>query len=91
MDQEHPMTDDTEARLRRFLADQVLAEEEVAVIGLDDHLLKRGILNSLTLSHLIVHLEQQFGFTVTPAEYNPENFQSLRTICAFVTRKQTGE
>ena len=55
---------DTEGLVRRFLAEQVLGEGEVGRIGRDDHLLKMGVLNSLTLTHLIVFLEEQLGIRV---------------------------
>jgi acyl carrier protein len=46
------------------------------------------VLNSLTLSHLIVYLEQQLGIEVPPSEFDPDNFQSIRAICDFVERKR---
>jgi acyl carrier protein len=81
---------DTEGLVRRFLAEQVLGEGEVGRIGRDDHLLKMGVLNSLTLTHLIVFLEEQLGIRVLPAEFDPQNFQSIRAICEYVARKAPG-
>jgi acyl carrier protein len=81
---------DTEGLVRRFLAEQVLGEGEVGRIGRDDHLLKMGVLNSLTLTHLIVFLEEQLGIQVLPAEFDPQNFQSIRAICEYVARKAPG-
>jgi acyl carrier protein len=78
---------DPEALVRRFLAEQVLGEAEVGRIGRDDHLLKMGVLNSLTLTHLIVYLEEQLGIQVLPSEFDPQNFQSIRAICEYVARK----
>jgi acyl carrier protein len=78
---------DPEALVRRFLAEQVLGEEEAGRIGRDDHLLKMGVLNSLTLTHLIVYLEEQLGIQVLPSEFDPQNFQSIRAICEYVARK----
>jgi acyl carrier protein len=79
---------DAEGLVRGFLAEHVLSEDDLAKVGRDDHLLKTGVLNSLTLSHLIVYLEQQLGIQVPPEEFDPENFQSIRAICAFVERKR---
>jgi acyl carrier protein len=81
---------DTEGLVRRFLAEQVLGEGEVGRIGRDDHLLKMGVLNSLTLTHLIVFLEEQLGIQVLPSEFDPQNFQSIRAICEYVARKAPG-
>jgi acyl carrier protein len=79
---------DAESLVRGFLAEHVLIEEDLAKVGREDHLLKSGVLNSLTLSHLIVYLEQQLGIQVPPSEFDPENFQSIRAICDFVERKR---
>jgi acyl carrier protein len=78
---------DAEGLVRRFLAEQVLGEVEVRRIGPDDHLLKMGVLNSLTLTHLIVYLEEQLGIQVLPSEFDPQNFRSIRAICEYVARK----
>jgi len=81
---------DAESLVRGFLAEHVLTEEELAKIGREDHLLKTGVLNSLTLSHLIVYLEEQLGIKVPPSEFDPENFQSIDAICAYVARRVPG-
>ena len=76
--------------VRRFLADHVLTAPELARIGRDDHLLKNGILNSLTLTHLILALEEQLGISIPPSDFDPDNFQSIRTICDLVERMPRG-
>jgi acyl carrier protein len=81
---------DTEALVRRFLAEQVLGDDGVRRIGPDDNLLKMGVLNSLTLTHLIVYLEEQLGIQVPPSEFDPQNFQSVRAICRYVGGKAPG-
>ena len=81
---------DAESLVRGFLAEHVLTEDDLAKVGREDHLLKTGVLNSLTLSHLIVYLEEQLGIQVQPSEFDPENFQSIRAICAYVARKVAG-
>lgn len=81
---------DAESLVRRFLAEHVLTEDDLARVGREDHLLKTGVLNSLTLSHLIVYLEEQLGIHVPPSEFDPENFQSIGAICAYVARKVPG-
>jgi acyl carrier protein len=78
---------DAESLVRGFLAEHVLTEDELAKVGREDHLLKTGVLNSLTLSHLIVYLEEQLGIEVPPSEFDPENFRSIRAIADFVERR----
>ncbi len=77
---------DPESIVRRFLADHVLATSDLAKIGREDHLLKTGVLNSLTLTHLILALEEELGIEIPPSDFDPENFQSIRAICELVER-----
>lgn len=77
---------DPENIVRRFLADHVLTPSELARIGSDDHLLKTGVLNSLTLTHLMLSLEEELGIQIPPSDFNPENFHSIRAICELVER-----
>jgi len=79
---------DPETLVRRFLGEHVLTAPELAKLGREDHLLRTGVLNSLTLTHLIVSLEEELGIRVPPSEFNPEHFQSIRTICELVDRVQ---
>lgn len=83
------MATDPEALVRRFLGEHVLTPAELARIGPDVHLLKTGVLNSLTLTHLIIALEEELRIHVPPSEFDPENFRSIRSICALVERLQT--
>lgn len=76
-----------EQTIREFLAERVLGEEEIQSLEPDTRLLGSGLINSLTLIHLVTFLETEFGFTVTPEEFRGENFASLRTIVAFVEER----
>jgi acyl carrier protein len=78
---------EVEKTIRRFLTEQVLTETDAEKLGEDTHFFQTGILNSLTLIHLIDFLEAQFNLVVTPAEFQPENFQSIRTICEYIQKK----
>jgi acyl carrier protein len=80
--------DEVEKIIRKFLAEYLLPEAEVQKLDPETPLLQTGILNSLTLIHLIDFLEQQFDLVVSPAEFQPENFQSLHTICAYIQQKK---
>ena len=82
------MTMDPESLVRRFLGEHVLTSTELARIGREDHLLKTGVLNSLTLTHLVVSLEEDLDIQIPPSEFDPENFQSIQSICELVERVQ---
>lgn len=54
----------------------------------DTDLLGSGLLDSLALVELLVHVEQTFGLTIELEELEVEHFRSLRTIGATVTAQR---
>jgi acyl carrier protein len=76
---------DVEARVRAFIVEQL--DPDAGGLGADADLLAAGLLNSLTLMHLVMYLEEAFAIEVTPAEFDARNFRTLRAIEAFVQRK----
>lgn len=73
--------------MREFLAEHVLAPADAWALDAELNLLEAGILESLTVTNLVAELERRFGFAVTPAEFEPEQFESVRSIRDFVERK----
>jgi acyl carrier protein len=80
--------DGVEEAVLGFLAGDVIPPEEARALDEDRDLLSSGVLNSLTLAHLVVFLEERFQLRVEPREFEPENFRSLRAIAAFVRNKR---
>ena len=76
---------DVEARVRAFIVEQ-LDPDAVGLVP-DADLLAAGLLNSLTLMHLVMHLEEAYGIEVTPGEFDARNFRTIRAIEAFVQSK----
>jgi acyl carrier protein len=74
--------------VRAFLAEDVLTSAEAASLSDTEDLLERGVLNSLTLTHLVVFLEERYGFRVEPVDFELENFRTLRTMSELVDRKR---
>jgi acyl carrier protein len=81
--------DDVEGAVRGFLSGEVIPPEHAEALDADRDLLSSGVLNSLTLAHLVVFLEERFRLTVEPREFEVENFRSLRAISAFVQGKRS--
>jgi acyl carrier protein len=77
-----------ERDLRAFLVEHVLPEEDVRNLQPEDDLLENGVLNSLTLVHLIEHVEKTFGMQVSPQEFKAEHFRTLGRIRRFVESKR---
>lgn len=57
----------------------------------DTDLLDEGLLDSLGLVELLVHLEEEFGVTIGLEELDLESFRSVTTIAGFVRRLRSGE
>jgi acyl carrier protein len=76
--------------VRTFLSEEVVDAETAASIPGDEDLLGRGVLNSLTLTHLVVFLEERFALRVEPFEFELETFRTLEGITRFVESKLDG-
>jgi acyl carrier protein len=66
----------------RLFADELAIE----IPETDTDLVQCGLLDSLTLVDLLVHLERSFGFTVVMDELDLEDFRSVDRIAAYVDR-----
>jgi len=67
---------------------------EALNIGIDSvetDLIDSGLLDSLILVELLLHLEDEFNIDVTVVDLNIEDFRTVRSIGTFVTRLRTGE
>ena len=80
--------EDVERAVRDFLSDDVVAAEEAEAMEADRDLVANGVLNSLTLAHLVVFLEERFRLHVTPSEFQTDNFRSIEAISEFVRGKR---
>jgi acyl carrier protein len=56
-------------------------------ISPDESLIRSGVLDSLTLLQLIAFIEEYFSIKITDKEMNPDNFQTINVIKAFVEKK----
>jgi acyl carrier protein len=53
-------------------------------------LLETGILDSLGLLTLVVFIRERFGITIDDMDLNPENFDSVDTISAYLRSRDGG-
>lgn len=77
----------TTDQIKKFLARQFPATKK---IGVEDPLLKSGLIDSLGILDVVAFLEKEFSITITDEELVPENFESIRTLGQFVERKING-
>lgn len=57
-------------------------------VGPDESLLDSGMLDSVGIAELIVHLEMEYGIRVTDEEIIPDNFETVERVAALVDRKR---
>ena len=55
----------------------------------NESLLEAGVIDSMTMVDLIVHLEKRYGINIDEDDMTPENFDSIEAIEAYVIRKQS--
>jgi acyl carrier protein len=75
------------ARIKTFLAQQFPATKNV---GVEDPLLKNGLIDSLGILEVVTFVENEFGITIVDEELSPDNFESVRSLSAFVRQKING-
>lgn len=75
--------------LRRFIVDNFMHELDHQVLGDDDPLIEKGIIDSLGLIRLLSFLEERFGIQIEETEVEVENFRSLNALRSFIHRKVT--
>jgi acyl carrier protein len=74
--------------IRAYIAEALLPGEGPDAVGDDTELIESGILDSLALVKMILHLEQRYGVSLAREEIVPEYFASVAAIAALVERKR---
>ncbi|MGW2779078.1 phosphopantetheine-binding protein [Streptomyces olivaceoviridis] len=79
---------DVKTSVREFLLSTSAASTVPAEEITDDYpLLSSGLLDSLAVYTLVVHLEKAFGITVRDQELHPGNFGTIELITEFTEAK----
>jgi acyl carrier protein len=73
---------------RRYITENFLYARPDRVVGEDEHLMERGIVDSMGMMELIGFLEDRFGVQPADEEITEQNFATLARIADFVTRKR---
>ena len=72
--------------LQAFVTRQVLREERN--LAIDAPLIESGLVDSLGLLQIIVHIEKQYGVALTESG-TPADFRSISSLAAAVLRLET--
>lgn len=78
---------DTQSLLR-FVSDELLGG--TMEIAADDDLLADGMVDSLGMVRLVGFVEQRFEIAVPPVDFTIENFRSIATLTAYVSKRVHG-
>ena len=76
-------------RTRRYITENFLYARPDRVVGEDEHLMERGIVDSMGMMELIGFLEDEFGVQPADDEITEQNLATLHRIAAFIARKRS--
>ncbi len=75
-------------QIKQYILTNFLFTSDDSALGDRDSLVRGAILDSTGIYELILFVEETFGLSIAPEEMTPENFDTLESIEAFITRKQ---
>src|SRR5688572_24306098 len=76
-------------RIRTYLEENFLYMLPDFVLGDDDRLLERGVVDSMGVVEMLSFIEDEFGVKATDDEISEANLGTLRAIAQFVVSKQS--
>ena len=92
IDEKNATTSDmiaTEAELLDFFEQRGGIPGSTTEEKLDTPFLEAGIISSVGLVELVMHIEQRFGLELDPDELQGPDFQTCRGIARIIRRRQT--
>ena len=76
----------TETAIRTFLIEDVLYDRDLKDLSVDEKLLEKGLMDSLSILKTVTFCEEHFGVTIPDQDVLPDHFESVKTIAALVDR-----
>jgi acyl carrier protein len=73
-----------------YISRELVRDPSLLPLADETSLLDSGILDSLSLLRLVVFLEERFGIAVGEADLLPENFATVKAICAYLRARERG-
>jgi methoxymalonate biosynthesis acyl carrier protein len=77
---------DQATAIERFITARI-GEVESGQLPHDEDLLAAELIDSLAITELVSFLEAEFAIRIEDEDLTPENFRTVDSIAAFVTRK----
>ena len=70
--------------LKQFLRSIQKPGQPVESLGLDDHLVNSGLVDSLAIMQIVVYLEVNYGIDFAASGFDPERLASMGSIVALI-------
>ena len=77
-------------KIKEYILKNFLFSSDENAVGDQDSLVRGGILDSTGIYELIMHIDEEFKFTIAPEEMTPDNFDTLELMDGFISRKLAG-
>ena len=74
-------------QIREFIAENFLFNPNGFNLSDDASFLDEGVVDSTGTVELVMFVEETFGFVVGDHEIEPENFDSVNKLAAYIARK----
>ena len=80
-----------EERIRDFINQHFLFEDDPQVVPVRDSLFGGGLLDSAHMVEVIVFLEKTFGISIPSTDIIPDNFDTIERMADYVRRAAGAE
>lgn len=84
-------SDDSKAKLRQYIAHNLLFSDDGFTYDDDASLLEAGIVDSLGVMELVLFVEEAFGVKVEDQDVTPDNFDSINKLADYVCSRMARE
>lgn len=75
-------------KIRAYLDENFLYMRPDFVLGDDDQLLERGVVDSMGIVEMLTYIEDEFGVKAADDEISEANLGTLKAIARFIATKQ---
>jgi acyl carrier protein len=79
------------AKLKEFIMTEVNPELNLVKLDDDEPLIESGIIDSLGILKILAFMDETFGVDLSSDQIKPENFKTVRSICALVDKQKNGQ
>lgn len=79
-----------EAEIKHHIQSEVLADGTAADLAVDEPLISSGLVDSLGLVQILLHIQQRFGVDLMSVG-SPQDFDSVAALAAAVRRNKGEE